>query len=518
MEEAVMGKKYSCACGGGEDTQSVFACPLQGTFKNKDGSSNGVSSTRFDWIFTGLGTEDSPGTITLTQNAGVRSNSWDKVSEPGHYDYFYTVPWAGTLSDCVISEGKCLEVSGTDVGNQDCYNYDCAATNIHCPPEGVPVCSPTGTTECKMQSCDVVPTNELGFSVSCFKAANAAGQFVCYFQQPGTYAPMSMTCSVGNCLYNISNATGAIDYGVTSRYVPKGIAWQGTTLGACISFVVLAAILIESLRRRIERNREVAFQKTQLSGKGNTSTSPASPTAAAGGGGFQLAAGLDIGLTSSENGHLDQPLLRGDHEKIIGINSGGINNSISNSREHFQGTSLMWHNISLWVPAPTTSSNVNKNETTDSDAEATAGAATTTPYRLITQRNNAQGSSPNPLLPDVMNEEEGGVPKKTASSSSGEKIILRGVSGSAQPRGLTALMGSYITPLLFCRHRHNLKSFHSRFFCFFFYYGLSSDFLSILARLDSSKSLPCSLSCNQPRSISNVSLYRSFGSWQNVTA
>ena len=445
-----MGKKYSCACGGGEDTQSVFACPLQGTFKNKDGSSNGVSSTRFDWIFTGLGTEASPGTITLTQNAGVRGNSWDKVSEPGHYDYFYTVPWSGTLSDCVISEGKCLEVSGTDVGGQDCYNYDCAATNIQCPPEGVPVCSPTGTTECKMQSCDVVPTNELGFSVSCLKAPNAIGQFVCYFQQPGTYAPMSMTCNVGNCLYNISNATGAIDYGDTSRYKPKGIAWQGVTLGACIAFVVLAAILIESLRRRVEQSREDAFQSSQLAGKGGSS--PAFPTTAASGGsgggsgsGSQLANGLDEKSVAVESGQLDQPLLQGDHEKLIGADSGGMN-SHSSRREHFQGTSLTWHNISLWVPAPTASKfgqNITNGVGVDTSAEGT-GTAITTPYPFVAQRSNVggQGVNPNPLLPDAIAREEAGPPEMTASSDSGEKAILRGVSGSAQPRGLTALMGA----------------------------------------------------------------------------
>lgn len=274
-----MGKKYSCACGGGQDAQSAYVCPLQGTFKNRDGSSNGVASTRFDWVFTGLGTAASPGTITLSQNAGVRSNSWDKVSEPGHYDYFYAVTWAGTLRNCVISEGSCLEVVGTDVGQQACYNYDCAETDIHCPPAGLPVCSPTGTAECKMQSCDVVPSNALGFSVSCLKAANAAGQFVCYFEQPGTYAPMSMTCSVGNCLYNASNATGGdFDYGDTVRYVPSGLAWQEAALAAGTSFLVAAALVAEFLRRRAEQRREEAFQESPHAAK-RSGTAAAAPTA-----------------------------------------------------------------------------------------------------------------------------------------------------------------------------------------------------------------------------------------------
>jgi hypothetical protein len=262
MEEALVGKKYSCECGGGEDAQSVYACPLEGTYKNQDGSTNGVASTRFDWVFTGLGTEASPGKIDIMMNDGVRSNSWDAT--PGHYDYYYTVAWKGTLSGCVISEGKCLEVIGTDVGEQDCYNYACAETAISCPPEGAPVCAPLGTPECHMQPCDVAPSNALGFAVSCLKQANAAGQFVCYFEQPGSYAPMSMSCSVGNCLYNLTNATGSIVYGDTVRTTPRGLAWQEATLAAATATLVAVALAAEALRRRAEAHRERAFHTQPL--------------------------------------------------------------------------------------------------------------------------------------------------------------------------------------------------------------------------------------------------------------
>lgn len=37
------------------------------------------------------------------------------------------------------------------------------------------------------------------------------------------YSPLSMTCSVGNCLYNITNTTGgAIDFGDTVYEKPRG--------------------------------------------------------------------------------------------------------------------------------------------------------------------------------------------------------------------------------------------------------------------------------------------------------
>ena len=250
--EAAIGKKFSCACGGGEDSQSKVACPLQGTYKNMDGSSSGKSSTRFDWIFYGLGTASSPGSIKFLENVGARGNSWDG-SNTGHYDYLYAVEWEGTLSDCVISEGKCMTVLGTDVGEQDCVNYECKKTQVQCPPEGAPIC-PDGPDTCLMKPCEVLPSNSLGFDVSCLKSPNADGSFVCYFEQPGAYAPMSMTCNVGNCLYNSTNSSGISDYAATTRYVPKGLSSQMTILAAGVISLMVVAILIELVRRNSVKN------------------------------------------------------------------------------------------------------------------------------------------------------------------------------------------------------------------------------------------------------------------------
>lgn len=47
------------------------------------------------------------------------------------------------------------------------------------------------------------PSSDLPIELSCLvdEAPNTNGAHVCYVQQLGGYAPMSMTCSVGNCLY-----------------------------------------------------------------------------------------------------------------------------------------------------------------------------------------------------------------------------------------------------------------------------------------------------------------------------
>ena len=79
-DEATIGKKYSCTCGGGGDYQSLHHCDDQGTYMNEDGTiTNGGPTTYFDWIFYGDGSEESPGTIALRMNAGIKTRSWESV-------------------------------------------------------------------------------------------------------------------------------------------------------------------------------------------------------------------------------------------------------------------------------------------------------------------------------------------------------------------------------------------------------------------------------------------------------
>jgi len=238
-DEAATGKKFSCVCGGGEDTLSPTTCPLQGSYATEVGKKGtGPPVTRFDWLFKGYGTPNSPGKITLEMNAGIHGMSWADTDAPSEFDYFYPIVWAGDITGCTISKGKCMDVPGSNVKNQDCYNYKCDDTQISCPPEGLASC-PGGANNCanvpgtdtkyQMHKCTITPENNIGFEISCLQKSNSDGSFVCYYQQPGGYSPLSMTCNVGNCLYNLTN-TSKIDYDETDRFIPRGTAWQESLL------------------------------------------------------------------------------------------------------------------------------------------------------------------------------------------------------------------------------------------------------------------------------------------------
>ncbi len=84
--------------------------------------------------------------------ASLAEKSW--AHDPDQYKYWYPLVWAGELTGCVITEGKCMLVTGSDVGAQDCFNFACADTSIQCPPEGLPEC-PGGAG-----SCDIDPGTE----------------------------------------------------------------------------------------------------------------------------------------------------------------------------------------------------------------------------------------------------------------------------------------------------------------------------------------------------------------------
>ena len=52
------------------------------------------TTTRFDWTFKGLGTEESPGSIELSMIAGTKTWSWQDV--PGQFDYYYPIGGAAS--------------------------------------------------------------------------------------------------------------------------------------------------------------------------------------------------------------------------------------------------------------------------------------------------------------------------------------------------------------------------------------------------------------------------------------
>ncbi|CAN0209655.1 unnamed protein product, partial [Discosporangium mesarthrocarpum] len=53
----------------------------------------------------------------------------------------------------------------------------------------------------KTQSCLASPTVGKGISITC-QLEQVNGKYLCYYQQPGGFAPLSMTCVTGACLYD----------------------------------------------------------------------------------------------------------------------------------------------------------------------------------------------------------------------------------------------------------------------------------------------------------------------------
>jgi hypothetical protein len=65
-----------------------------------------------------------------------------------HPQYFYPTVWAGTLSDCTVSNGPCMNIStDSSFSNQECTNFECGSADVSCPPAGLPVC-PGGANNC----------------------------------------------------------------------------------------------------------------------------------------------------------------------------------------------------------------------------------------------------------------------------------------------------------------------------------------------------------------------------------
>ena len=144
-------------------------------------------------------------------NAGYHGLSW--ANYPTQYDYMYPIVWEGELTGCVISEGDCMALgtsSSDDFASQQCYNYVCEDTQIYCPPRGLPSC-PGGADNCstpagedkkyQMHKCNVTPLSNKDFQISCLKDSSGDNSFVCFYKQTGGYAPLSMTCKTGGCLY-----------------------------------------------------------------------------------------------------------------------------------------------------------------------------------------------------------------------------------------------------------------------------------------------------------------------------
>ena len=100
-------------------------------------------------------------------------------------------------------------VSGTMDGCMHAQRHACPPAGYEramCP--GFPECGSLpwdATKKWESQHCGSVPRSGEALYLSCLEAPTADGGHVCYFEQPGGYAPFSFTCFTGDCVYE--NAT-----------------------------------------------------------------------------------------------------------------------------------------------------------------------------------------------------------------------------------------------------------------------------------------------------------------------
>ncbi|CAM9893610.1 unnamed protein product [Ectocarpus fasciculatus] len=160
------------------------------------------------WAVTGGGTEEDPAFVALKEFAGIHARTEEHRPGrwPGQYKYHYPKIFDGSAGPCKVYRDKCLPISGTDVGERDCVIFECDDTEGFCPPEEYPMCegfphcvSPNGRTY-ETHPCTAVPEGGKSITIAC-QEKKVNGSYVCYYQQPDRFAPLSMTCSVGSCLY-----------------------------------------------------------------------------------------------------------------------------------------------------------------------------------------------------------------------------------------------------------------------------------------------------------------------------
>ena len=178
------------------------------------------------------------------------------------------------------------------------------------------------------------PASGYDFSISCLKDPNPDGSFVCYYSQSGGAGsnPMSMTCNVGTCLYNITNSTGEgkISFGDTHRYVPRGLAWQEATLLAATCSVLGLALLLELLRRRSEQAKQAGFKLREgLAARAAATGSSTAPGHTTGG---------DADVAQSQRNPLVQPLGSSRNAQVSSF--GDLSSSSDSSNDSSIASSL----------------------------------------------------------------------------------------------------------------------------------------------------------------------------------
>ncbi|CAN0072469.1 unnamed protein product, partial [Hapterophycus canaliculatus] len=71
--------------------------------------------------------------------------------------------------------------------------------------DSFPNCYNDDGEEYQVHTCTAAPASGKTLTISC-QVEQVDGKFICWYQQPGEFAPLSVTCSVGSCLYEASLA------------------------------------------------------------------------------------------------------------------------------------------------------------------------------------------------------------------------------------------------------------------------------------------------------------------------
>ncbi|CAM9624413.1 unnamed protein product, partial [Chrysoparadoxa australica] len=203
------GKMISCSCGGGEDVWSQALC-------------DGQPGTMSMFHMYGIGTPEDPMTIELTELAATRrlqDESW-----PGQYDYAYPKVFNATLHNCIVTKGYCLDIAMTDVAKHECTVISCHGVESECPPSGLDQCegfpdcvNPDNGNAYWTHKCNAIPQTDAKFRITCELERNDEGNFICYFEEEGGFAALSLTCQTGQCLYGDNVVPAVIPMEVITR-------------------------------------------------------------------------------------------------------------------------------------------------------------------------------------------------------------------------------------------------------------------------------------------------------------
>jgi ABC-type multidrug transport system ATPase subunit len=286
------GKVFSCACGGDARTDPFCAYQQDTTFlfhvtaAEDDDRSRSRSRTRTR-LFGGA-SPSSSGSAAAPANLNMHVREYGGIPDTGRpdvpdwkYRYAYAPVWDANFTGCRWRVSECLEPLPA---SEDCVIYECPGGEVACPPTDVPECpgrnalgcgdGPNGTSAGKywQHPCNPLVTPQskgvtfwcpLEPATSDASAASAddgggrggrsagGGAHLCYWTQPGVIPSFAVTCSVGNCLYEETDA-GGLSQLCPADFTPAEF-WTGDLVTRVAMFCVAAAlVLAAALYVRVE--------------------------------------------------------------------------------------------------------------------------------------------------------------------------------------------------------------------------------------------------------------------------